>query len=173
MNSSNMQFQQNMSTTIQDLKMQIGQLANTVSHLQSVGSDNLPLQTILNPRGNASIITLRSSRELPQIKPQQEPRLTGTDCKLDANSQVPQEKHVPLPFPTWTPTARKLEIDEELLRMFRKIPKYVKFLKKLCVHKRKKMKGGEAYDCTFADVMPTSIYKSLNFGDLKPTGMTI
>ncbi|RDX87812.1 hypothetical protein CR513_30674, partial [Mucuna pruriens] len=38
-------------------------------------------------------------------------------------------------------------------------------------------------DCTFADamldleasinVMPTSIYKSLNFGDLEPTGMTM
>ncbi|RDX90214.1 hypothetical protein CR513_27942, partial [Mucuna pruriens] len=51
MNSSNMQFQQNMSATIQDLKTQIGQLANTVSHLQLVGSNNLPSQTILNPRG--------------------------------------------------------------------------------------------------------------------------
>ncbi|RDY14560.1 hypothetical protein CR513_00376, partial [Mucuna pruriens] len=49
--------------------------------------------------------------------------------------------------------ARKPESDEELLKMFRKveiniplldaikqIPKYAKFLKELCVHKRKKMK---------------------------------
>ncbi|RDX88291.1 hypothetical protein CR513_30129, partial [Mucuna pruriens] len=84
-----------MSATIQDLKMQIGQLANT----------------------------------------------------------VPQQKFVPLPFPTWTLTTRKPETVEELLRMFRKveiniplldaikqIPKYAKFLKELCVHKRKKMK---------------------------------
>ncbi|RDY00589.1 hypothetical protein CR513_16226, partial [Mucuna pruriens] len=42
MNSSNMQFQQNMSATIQDIKTQIGQLANIVSHLQSAGSNNLP-----------------------------------------------------------------------------------------------------------------------------------
>ncbi|RDX87745.1 hypothetical protein CR513_30742, partial [Mucuna pruriens] len=95
------------------------------------------------------------------------------------------------------------------------------FLKELCVHKRKKMKGGVEVggivsaltknedfttgaeqalskkcrdprifsipctigDCTFADamldlgasinVMPTSIYKSLKFGDLEPTRMTI
>ncbi|RDX87017.1 hypothetical protein CR513_31573, partial [Mucuna pruriens] len=103
MNSNNMQFQKNMSATIQDLKMQIGQLANIMSHSQSVGPDN----------------------------------------------------SVPLPFSTWTLTRRRPETDEELLRMFRKveiniplldaikqISKYAKFLKKLCMHKRKKMKGG-------------------------------
>ncbi|RDY03416.1 hypothetical protein CR513_12995, partial [Mucuna pruriens] len=129
-----MQFQQNMSATIQDLKMQIRQLATTVSHLQSTGSGNLPSQIILNPRGNVNVVTLRSGRELPQ---------------------VPQEKSVPLPFPTQTPTSRKLETDEDLLRMSQKveinipfldaikqIPKYAKFLKELCVHKRKKMKEG-------------------------------
>ncbi|RDX78525.1 hypothetical protein CR513_41187, partial [Mucuna pruriens] len=101
------------------------------------------------------------------------------------------------------------------------IPKYAKFLKELCMHKRKKMKGGVKMggvvsalikneevptgsqqalpkkcrdprifsvpctigNCTFSyamldlgasiDVMPSSIYKSLNFGDLDPTGMII
>ncbi|RDX87865.1 hypothetical protein CR513_30610, partial [Mucuna pruriens] len=40
-----------------------------------------------------------------------------------------------------TVSARKSESDKELLKMFCKIPKYAKFLKELCVHKRKKMKG--------------------------------
>ncbi|RDX94167.1 hypothetical protein CR513_23481, partial [Mucuna pruriens] len=144
-----------------------------------------------------------------------------------------QDKTVPLPFPTRTLSARKPDSDEELVKMFRKveiniplldaikqIPKYAKFLKELCVHKRKKMKGSVEIggivsaltrsedftkgaqalpkkcrepgifsvpctigDCTFIDamldlgasinVMPTSIYKSLNFGDLEPTRMTI
>ncbi|RDX72221.1 hypothetical protein CR513_48322, partial [Mucuna pruriens] len=113
MNSSNMQFQQNMSTTIQDLKTQIGQLANTVSQLQSIRSSKLPSQTIPNPRGNASVVTLRSGRELPQITSQQEPRATDTDSESDvdsesdADSYVPQqEKSVPLPFPTQTLSAR-------------------------------------------------------------------
>ncbi|RDX91879.1 hypothetical protein CR513_26079, partial [Mucuna pruriens] len=105
--------------------------------------------------------------------------------------------------------------------MFRKVPKYAKFLKELCAHKRRKIKGSREIggvvsaltkneelaagatralprkcrdpgifsvpctigDCTFADamldlgasinVMPASIYRSLNFGDLEPTGMTI
>ncbi|RDY13917.1 hypothetical protein CR513_01097, partial [Mucuna pruriens] len=58
-------------------------------------------------------------------------------------------------FPTRTFSARMPESDEELLKMFLKveinipfldaikqIPKYAKFLKELCVHKRKKMKKG-------------------------------
>ncbi|RDX96697.1 hypothetical protein CR513_20606, partial [Mucuna pruriens] len=124
--SSNMQFQENMTATIQDLKTQIGQLANTVSQLQSAGSSNLPSQSIPNPRGNASVVTLRSGKELSQ--PSQ------------------QDKTVLVLFPTRTILAKKLELDEELLKMFRKvkiniplldaikqIPKYAKFLKELCM----------------------------------------
>ncbi|RDX99935.1 Retrovirus-related Pol polyprotein, partial [Mucuna pruriens] len=133
-----------------------------------------------------------------------------------------QDKTVPLSFPTRTLSARKPESDEELLKMFLKVEiniplldaikqilKYAKFLKELCVHKRKKMKGSVKIrgivsaltrnedfaagaqalpkkcrdprifsilctigDCIFSDtmldlgasinVMPTSIYKSLN-----------
>ncbi|RDX67053.1 hypothetical protein CR513_54115, partial [Mucuna pruriens] len=152
--SSNMQFQQNMTATIQDLKTQIGQLANTVSQLQSTGSSNLPSQTIPNPRGNASVVTLRREKELPQPTLQQLPRPTKVDSEPNADSQSRLEKTIPVPFPTQTISTRKPESDEELLKMFRKveiniplldaikqIPKYVKFLKELCVHKRKKMKG--------------------------------
>ncbi|RDY09666.1 hypothetical protein CR513_05931, partial [Mucuna pruriens] len=195
MNSTNMQFQQNLNAMIQDLKMQVGQLADTVSQLQSAGSRNLPSQIVPNLRGNA--------------------------------------RFIPLPFPTRTLSTRKAETNEDLLKMFQKveinipfldaikqIPKYAKFLKELCVHKRKKMKGGVELggvvsaltgnaitigsqhtlpkkcrdprifsipctidECTFVDamlelgasinVMPTSIYKSLNFGDLEPTRMII
>ncbi|RDX81531.1 hypothetical protein CR513_37783, partial [Mucuna pruriens] len=53
-----------------DLKTQIRQLANIVSHLQLAGSNNLPSQTIPNSRGNASVLTLRSEKELPQPAPQ-------------------------------------------------------------------------------------------------------
>ncbi|RDX63457.1 hypothetical protein CR513_58108, partial [Mucuna pruriens] len=187
--------------------MQVGQLANIVSQLQSTGSKNIPSQTILNPKGDVSAVSLRSGRELPHHP----------------------ARVIPLPFPTRTFLARKSEIDEDLLKMFprveinillldtiKQIPKYAKFLKELCMHKRKKMKGGVVSalirneevttksqqalpkkcrapkifsipctigDCTFADAMldlgalinamPSSIYKSLNFGDLKPTGMII
>ncbi|RDX69531.1 hypothetical protein CR513_51344, partial [Mucuna pruriens] len=79
-------FQQNMSVTIQDLKMQIGQLANIVSHLQSARSGNLPSQIIPNPRGNVSMVSLRSGRELPQVGLQQRPKPTDANSKPDADS---------------------------------------------------------------------------------------
>ncbi|RDX75971.1 hypothetical protein CR513_44086, partial [Mucuna pruriens] len=115
---------------------------------------------------------------------------------------------------------QKVEINIPFLDAIKQIPKYVKFLKELCVHKRRKMKGSREFGgvvsaltkndstagisqvlskkcrdpgifsvpctigkCTFTDamldlgasinVMPASIYRSLNFGDLEPTGMTI
>ncbi|RDY04338.1 hypothetical protein CR513_11966, partial [Mucuna pruriens] len=115
----------------------------------SASSGNLRLQTIPNPRGNARVVSLRSGKKLPlQATPQQKPRPTDAESKPNARS-------VPLPFPTWTLSVRKAKADEDLLRMFwkveiniplldaiKQIPKYTKFLKELCVHKRKKMKGG-------------------------------
>ncbi|RDX92493.1 hypothetical protein CR513_25363, partial [Mucuna pruriens] len=98
---------------------------------------------------------------------------------------------------------RKVEINIPLLDAIKQISKYVKFLKELCVHKRGKMKGKGGVelsgivsaetrifsipctidDHTFVDamldleasinVMLTSVYKSLNFGALEPTRMTI
>ncbi|RDY01345.1 hypothetical protein CR513_15343, partial [Mucuna pruriens] len=85
--SSNLQFQQNMNATIQDLKT------------QSAGSRNLPLQTILNPRGNVSVVSLRSGKQL-QVTPQQKPRSASTESNSDANSQPSwQASPVPAPFP--------------------------------------------------------------------------
>ncbi|RDY06039.1 hypothetical protein CR513_10035, partial [Mucuna pruriens] len=128
--------------------------ATCSQQFESTGSNNLPLQTIPNPRGNVSAVTLRSGKELSPLASQL-PRSTKADSKPDANSQVQQqEKIFPLSFPTRTISVRKSESAEELLKMFRKveiniplldaikkIPTYAKFLKELCVHKRKKMQG--------------------------------
>ncbi|RDX93495.1 hypothetical protein CR513_24223, partial [Mucuna pruriens] len=180
------------------------------------------------------VVTLRSGNELPQPTLQQLSRSVVADSEPNVDSQFRPEKTVPVPFLTRTIVARKLESDEELLNMFRKVefniplldaikqvPKYVKFLKELCIHKRKKMKGNRKIggvvsaltrkeelttgapqalpkkcrdpgiffvpctigECTFVDamldlgasinVMPASIYRALNFGDLEPTRMTI
>ncbi|RDX86103.1 hypothetical protein CR513_32599, partial [Mucuna pruriens] len=71
--TSNMQFQQNMSAIVQDLKM------------QSAEFGNLPSQAIPNPRRNVSIVSLRSGKEL-QAAPQQKLRSTGTKSKPNAES---------------------------------------------------------------------------------------
>ncbi|RDX90581.1 hypothetical protein CR513_27535, partial [Mucuna pruriens] len=181
--------------------------------------------TIPNLKGNVSVVSLRSGRELAQATLQQRPRLTDAESEPDANSQA---RFVPLPFPTQTLSTRKIVEDVPkggnqhfILDVIKQIPKYTKFLKELCVHKRKKKKGGVELggivlaltrnddiiagsqqalpkkcqdpkifsvpctigDCTFVDamldlgasinVMLTSIYKSFNFSDLEPTGITI
>ncbi|RDX74718.1 Retrovirus-related Pol polyprotein from transposon 17.6, partial [Mucuna pruriens] len=79
--TNNLEFQQSVSSS----NMQVGQLANTVSQLQSVGSSNLPSQTIPNPRGNASVVTLRSGKELPQPTLQQLPRSAEADSEPNAD----------------------------------------------------------------------------------------
>ncbi|RDX98922.1 hypothetical protein CR513_18094, partial [Mucuna pruriens] len=103
--------------------------------------------------GNASVVSLTSGRELPQqAVPQQKLKPVDVESKPNANSLA---RSIPLPFPTQTLSVRKLETDEDLLKMFHKvdinipvldvtkqIPKYAKFLKELCMHKRKKMKRG-------------------------------
>ncbi|RDX75208.1 hypothetical protein CR513_44938, partial [Mucuna pruriens] len=147
-----------MTAIIQDLKMQIGQLANTMSQLQSAGSSNLPSQSIPNPRGNANAVILRSGKELPQPVQKQMPKSAEADFEAISNSQSYPKTAAPLPFPSRTISAWKPESDEELLKMFRKveiniplldaikqIPKYAKFLKELCVHKRRKMKGSRKF----------------------------
>ncbi|RDX90597.1 hypothetical protein CR513_27524, partial [Mucuna pruriens] len=84
--------------------------------------------------------------------PKPKPKLANAEFEPKANSSA---KVVSLPFPTRTVPTRKSETDEELLKMFQRVEiniplldaikqilKYVKFLKELCMHKRKKMKGG-------------------------------
>ncbi|RDX98351.1 hypothetical protein CR513_18743, partial [Mucuna pruriens] len=135
------------------LKMQIGQLANLVSQIQSAGSGNLPFQTIPNAKGgNMSFIMLRS-----------------------VDSQVQQQaRTTPLPFPSQSLLARKPKTDEDLLKMFGRVEINIALLYAI-----KQVPNG----CTFSDamldlgasinVMPASVYKSLNFGDLEPTGVVI
>ena len=80
MATNNIQFQQNVSATIQDLQTQIGQLATTVNQLQQQGPGNIPAQPIINPKGNMSAITLRSGRKLP--KP------TNVGSKIDDSAEI-------------------------------------------------------------------------------------
>ncbi|RDY08533.1 hypothetical protein CR513_07227, partial [Mucuna pruriens] len=84
--------------------------------------------------------------------------MTETDIESEPNvdSRVQQQaKTAPLPFPSWSLSTRKPETDEDLLKMFwrievnillldaiKQVPKYAKFLKELCIHKRNKLKAG-------------------------------
>ena len=66
MATSSMQFQQTTQAFIKNLKMQMGQMAKEISEIKAHGSGKLPSQSLLNPRENASAITLRSGRTLDE-----------------------------------------------------------------------------------------------------------
>ncbi|RDX88418.1 hypothetical protein CR513_29998, partial [Mucuna pruriens] len=80
----------NLNATIQDLKSLVGQLVNIVSQLQSVGFGNLPAQTIPNPRGNTSVVSLRSGIELPQNAQRQKLRIADAEFEPKVDSSFPK-----------------------------------------------------------------------------------
>ncbi|RDX65111.1 hypothetical protein CR513_56258, partial [Mucuna pruriens] len=102
-----------------------------------------------------SVVTLRSGKEL-QVALRPKPNPTSIESVSEANSRVQQQaKTTPLPFPSWTISTKRPETNEELLKMLwrveikiplldaiKQIPKYAKFLKELCIHRRNKVKEG-------------------------------
>ncbi|PNX88500.1 hypothetical protein L195_g044606, partial [Trifolium pratense] len=54
-NKQTLLISQKLETTLQSVKTDIGQLASSLSQLQSQGSSQMPSQTIPNPKGNEDI----------------------------------------------------------------------------------------------------------------------
>ncbi|RDX83795.1 hypothetical protein CR513_35254, partial [Mucuna pruriens] len=155
--TSNLEFQQSMSSTLveHDHNRPRPQNANWTAsqYCESITVSRIQQPALLN---HSKSERKRHGNELPQPTLQQLPRSDESDSEPNVNLQSRPEITVPLPFPSWTTSARKSELDEELLKMFRKVeiniplldaikqvPEYAKFLRELCVHKRRKMKGSK------------------------------
>ncbi|XP_045791304.1 uncharacterized protein LOC123886011 [Trifolium pratense] len=157
------QHQQRTDASIQNLTTQMGQMANAIGQLQAQGSGNLPAQSVPNPNGNVSAITLRSGRVTePVPAPEKKKKAVATSSAPEpAEPSVTAETEKayvpPIPFHQRVQKNKKnkAEEDKEILDVFSKvavniplldvikqIPKYVKFLKDLCTNKRK-VKGNE------------------------------
>lgn len=120
----------------------------------------MPSQTIVNPKQNASAITLRNEKEL-QDNPRQVSR-GHNRSNLEAKMIVPEQDEsasapvqsepliVKPPFPERLAkskrekeekeileTFRKVEVNIPLLDVIKQVPRYAKFLKELCTNKRK------------------------------------
>ncbi|CAJ2668596.1 unnamed protein product [Trifolium pratense] len=168
MSVNNLQFQQRTDASIQTLTTQMGQMANAIGQLQAQGSGNLPAQSVPNPNGNVSAITLRSGRvtePAPAPAPEKRKKTIATSSvpepaepSATAETAETEKAYVPpIPFPQRVQKNKKnkAEEDKEILDVFSKvavniplldvikqIPKYAKFLKDLCTNKRK-VKGNE------------------------------
>ncbi|XP_071940068.1 uncharacterized protein [Coffea arabica] len=184
------QLQQDTKADKKDQDVRISQLATAINRLESHVYGKLPSQPEVNPR-NVSTMTLRSGKELEG---------------LERTKKVEKEKEILNVF-------RKIQVNIPLLDAIKQVPKYAKFLKDLCVNKRK-LRGDErvmvgenvsavlqrklppkcgdsgmfAIPCKIGhssiknamidlgasiNVMPKSIYDSLNLGPLKETGIII
>ncbi|PKI66253.1 hypothetical protein CRG98_013334 [Punica granatum] len=143
----------------------MSQLATTVCKLEGV-KGKLPSQTEVNPRENASAITLRSGKMLEPASFSQNRAQDKTDenetrkeksangMKEDNINTPIQKIVIPSPFPDRFARAKKEEAEQEILETFRKVemnihlldaikqvPRYAKFLKELCTNKRKLSNG--------------------------------
>ncbi|XP_027157534.1 uncharacterized protein LOC113759168, partial [Coffea eugenioides] len=160
--------QQPAPKSVHNLENQMSQLASTVNRLESQLSGKLPSQTIVNPKQNASAITLRSGKELPEPSKKISEQAIEEELEKEGNVSQPRaleqpdfgEKSTqvvtpPPPFPSRLAKSKKQEHEQEILDTFRKvevniplldaikqIPRYAKFLKELCTGK-KKLKGNE------------------------------
>ncbi|KAL0419271.1 UNVERIFIED_CONTAM: hypothetical protein Sradi_1340600 [Sesamum radiatum] len=160
------QFQHNVQMNIHNLESQMSQLASSVSKLESQGK--LPSQTIVNPKQNASVIVLRSGKELQEnTKENGTKRRHAQKRKPKKEVEIPQDqddeakKDNPKVLVTRPPFLerftkfKKEEEEEEIFEIFckvevniplldaiKQIPRYANFLKELCTSKGK-LKGNE------------------------------
>ena len=67
MTNSTIQFQNDTKAYLKSLENQFSQLETTVGRLEAQGSRKLLSQTVVNPKENVSVISLRSGRQLDEI----------------------------------------------------------------------------------------------------------
>ena len=121
--NSNSQFQNDTKNHLKSIENQFSQLATTVGRLEAQGSGKLPSQTVINPKENASAISLRSGKtldeahkELVQNGKEKDLSLEKDDAttsredtpsrKVISNSSIPINVSS-LPFPSRFATTKK------------------------------------------------------------------
>ncbi|KAI3515815.1 hypothetical protein L1887_14720 [Cichorium endivia] len=157
-------FQQDTRTSISNLEAQMGELASSMSKLETRGK--FPSQTEKNPRGDVNAITLRSGKKTGELDPkaiarEEEEEIevppvkeTKVDDKAET-CKVPTPLVIPPPFPSRLAASKKKEDEKDIMNIFHKmeiniplldaiqqIPRYAKILKDICTNKRK-LRGNE------------------------------
>nr|XP_027120356.1 uncharacterized protein LOC113737306 [Coffea arabica] len=167
MEATIMQNQQRTDSEMQDIRNQISQMATTINRLDSQNQGKLPSQPELNPK-NVSAMTLRSGKEIKGPEPvipkdKDEEKIenelerensNGADLKVLPDPVITVKTNPP-PFPSRLEKPKKQDKEKEILEVFRKVeiniplldaikqvPKYAKFLRDLCVNRRR-LRGDE------------------------------
>nr|XP_027067750.1 uncharacterized protein LOC113693401 [Coffea arabica] len=162
-----MQHQQRTDSEMQDIRNQISQMATTINRLDAQNQGKLPSQPELNPK-NVSAMTLRSGKEVQGPEPvipkdKDEEKIeneleredsNGADLKVLPDPVITAKTNPP-PFPSRLEKSKKHDKEKKILEVFRKVeiniplldaikqvPKYAKFLRDLCVNRRR-LRGDE------------------------------
>ncbi|XP_027185081.1 uncharacterized protein LOC113783207 [Coffea eugenioides] len=161
------QNQQRTDSEMQDIRNQISQIATTINRLDSQNQGKLPSQPELNPK-NVSAMILRSWKEIQGHEPvipkdKDEEKIENELEREDSNGADPKVLPDPVitvktntpPFPSRLEKSKKQDKEKEILEVFRKVeiniplldaikqvPKYAKFLRDLCVNRRR-LRGDE------------------------------
>ncbi|XP_071918865.1 uncharacterized protein [Coffea arabica] len=165
--ASTTQFKQDTKAGMKDMEIRMSQMATAINRLKSHVYGKLPSQPEANPK-NVSAMTLRSDKEVegPKLvnsKSKSEEQIEKgieEEGHIRKESKVTSIPSIPIksdlaPFPCRLEKTKGAEKEKEILDVFRKvqvniplldaikqIPKYTKFLKDLCVNKRK-LRGDE------------------------------
>ncbi|XP_027151330.1 uncharacterized protein LOC113751499 [Coffea eugenioides] len=161
------QRQQKTDSEIQDIRSQISQMAISINRLESQVNRRLPSQPELNLK-NVSAMTLRSGKKIqgPELVTPKDKDEEKIEKELEAeNTSIKNPAVLPDPIidvktnpPLFSSrlekpkkqdqekeileVLRKIEINIPLLDAIKQVPKYVKFLRDLCVNQRR-LRGDE------------------------------
>lgn len=141
MATSSLQFQQETSTIIKNLETQVSQLASIVTRIEAQAFGKFPSQTVINPRENASAVTLRSVKQLE--KAQQRAKLAMDEIKQQNDFVIKKDEATSfiettlapkrtcnivissnvlyVPFPNKFATSKKEMYEKEILETFHKV----------------------------------------------------
>ncbi|XP_027182102.1 uncharacterized protein LOC113780503 [Coffea eugenioides] len=121
---------------MKDMETRMSQMTTAINHMESHIYEKLPSQPEANPK-NVSAMTLRSGKEVegPKVKNlksknEEEIEKEIEEERLEKTKKAEKKKELLDVF-------RKVEINIPLLDAIKQIPKYAKFFKDLCTHKRK------------------------------------
>ncbi|XP_050889008.1 uncharacterized protein LOC127094191 [Lathyrus oleraceus] len=136
---NNLQFQQRTDASIQTLNTQMGLLATQINNMQAQGSNQLPFQTIVNPKGpnaNVSAISLRSkkvtepapekNKKILEVTPEPSSVVIETEPSIVVETKKEKEKEYvpPVPFPHRILKNKRTgdgDKEREILDVFRKV----------------------------------------------------
>ncbi|KAL0403700.1 UNVERIFIED_CONTAM: Retrovirus-related Pol polyprotein from transposon.6 [Sesamum radiatum] len=139
--------------SIQNLESQMSQLASSVSRLESQGK--LPSQTVINPKQNASAIVLRSGKELKsEVSTKRGHARENESRRVEDSVARGQNRADPKLNSKFLPNKSTNQIKSVWTSL-------------RCI-KRAMCDLGASIN-----VMPLTIFKSLNVGPLKETGVVI